>query len=556
MRYQTPDVPDYLVTTDVIGPSISAAVMRLLSKGGLLSCPACRRRDGARLRRMLTTPPDLARSALDAAPDAMIIIDTSGSIRFVNRQVAALFGYAHDDLIGQPIELLMPGRYHSRHFGHRQHYVQNVRVRPMGAGLELFGRRRDGSEFPVEVSLSPIDDTDRTLFGAAIRDVTDRKRIEAELIIARESADRANQGKSRFLATASHDLRQPLQALALLNGTLRRVVTDELALEALTQQDQAIGAMSRLLNALLDISKLESGAIQPELADFPVAALLREVHAEFAGIAASKGLQLQIEPCEQVVHSDRALLGQILRNLVSNAVKYTRAGTVSVRALPANASVRVEVIDTGLGIAADEMPLIFDEFYQVGVATNSSREGYGLGLSIVQRLVNLLGLKLEVQSTAGSGSTFALLLPAGARAQARAAPRSTPAPDRTQSLGSVRILLVEDDAVVREATRMLLEVEGYDVTAVETLQQAVGHARAGHGVDLLVSDYHLANGETGVDVVAALRAELGPQLKSVLSTGDTSSAVQELVRDPQLRLASKPIQADELLSLLKALLTA
>ena len=234
---------------------------------------------------MLSTLPDLARYALDAAPDAMIIIDVSGSIRFANRQVSALFGYAHDEIIGQRIEMLMPERFRSRHIGHRERYIDSVRVRPMGVGLDLFGQRRDGSEFPVEISLSPIDDGERLLVAAAIRDVTDRKRAEAEVIIAREaaeaareiadqareSADRANQGKSRFLATASHDLRQPLQTLALLNGTLRRVVTDPDAAEALAQQEQAIGAMSRLLNALLDISKLESGAIKPEPADFTVA---------------------------------------------------------------------------------------------------------------------------------------------------------------------------------------------------------------------------------------------------------------------------------------------
>ena len=173
----------------------------------------------------------------------MIIIDAGGIICFVNRQASALFGYEHDEIVGQSIEMLMPPRFRARHIGHRENYVDNVRVRPMGRGLQLFGQRHDGTEFPVEISLSPIEDVERILIAAAIRDVTDRKRIEAELIVAREAAeaaleladqereladqarelaDRANQGKSRFLATASHDLRQPLQTLELLNGTLRR----------------------------------------------------------------------------------------------------------------------------------------------------------------------------------------------------------------------------------------------------------------------------------------------------------------------------------------------
>jgi PAS domain S-box-containing protein len=169
---------------------------------------------------MRTVPPDLARSALDAAPDAMIIIDASGIIRFTNRQVSAVFGYEHEEIIGLCIEVLLPERFRARHIVHREYYVGSVRTRPMGAGLALFGRRRNGSEFPVEISLSPIEDKDRTLIAAAIRDVTERKLIEAELILAREaaeaareladeardSADRANQGKSRFLAGSSRPI--------------------------------------------------------------------------------------------------------------------------------------------------------------------------------------------------------------------------------------------------------------------------------------------------------------------------------------------------------------
>ena len=528
---------------------------------------------------MRTAPPDLARSALDAAPDAMIIIDGSGAIRFVNRQVSSIFGYAHDELVGRPVELLIPERFHARHVGHREHYRNSGRMRPMGAGLELFGRRRDGTEFPVEISLSPIEHGQAILVAAAIRDVTDRKRVEAELIRARESADqardgadrarelaiqareaadRANQGKSRFLATASHDLRQPLQTLELLNGSLRRLPTSDAVAQAVAQQGIAIGAMSRLLNALLDISKLESGAIRPEPSDFAVLAVFEELRREFATSAAEKGLRFQVSAGQEFAHSDQSLIEQILRNLISNAIKYTQRGLVSVRcAVTTHSMLSLEVLDTGIGIPPGQIPYIYDEFYQVGVPTNSTRDGYGLGLSIVQRIVKLLNLKLEVRSELGKGSVFSLAVPASSTAhvsQSRAA-----VPERhvsQQPVGAPRVLLVEDDRSVRDATRLLLTVEGYEVTGVATLGEALEHAAHKNAIDLLVTDYHLANGETGTAVISALRESLGTHLKAVLITGDTSTAVKELPRDPFMRIASKPVQADELLTLMRALLAA
>jgi PAS domain S-box-containing protein len=517
---------------------------------------------------MRSTPPELARSALDAAPDAIIIIDASGSILFVNRQVSALFGYEHDEIIGLKIEHLLPERFRKRHVGHRNQYVSSVRVRPMGAGLDLYARRKDGTEFPVEISLSPIVDGEDTLVAAAIRDSTDRNRTKADLIVARESAeharavadkarevaDRANQGKSRFLATASHDLRQPLQTLALLNGTLRRMMTDPDATEALAQQELAIGTMSRLLNALLDISKLESGAVKPEPTDFRVASIFEELRNEFAGLAATKGLELHIEPCMDCVYSDPSLVEQILRNLLSNAIKYTRSGRVLLHCRQEESRVRIEVLDTGIGIPADQIPYIYDEFYQVGVPTNSTRDGYGLGLSIVQRLVKLLDLGFDVRSEVGKGSIFALVLPASAGQVAPSRAERQELPSREPPVSKPHVLLVEDDQGVRNATRMLLKVDGYRVTAVSSLGEALRTARDDAHIDLLVTDYHLGNGETGTQVIAALRDALGVPIKAVLITGDTSTAVRELPLDTRLRMASKPIKAEELLLLLRALL--
>jgi PAS domain S-box-containing protein len=498
--------------------------------------------------------PELLAKVLESAPDTVLIINSSGRIGFASRQILSLLGYTPEELIGQPIENLLPERFRKVHLGHRRNYQQSARVRPMGVDLDLYALRKDGEELPVEISLSPIQDDDQLLIAAALRDVSERKRVQTELKQAREEADRANLAKSRFLATASHDLRQPLQSLSLLNGALKRMATDAAIAEAVAQQGQAIDAMARLLNALLDISKLESGAIRPDPTDFTVAQLFDELRAEFAGVAAGKGLELRIAPGSLCVHSDPSLVGQIMRNLVSNAIKYTRSGWVELRAAaPSARAISVEVADSGIGIPPDQLPYIYDEFYQVGVASNTTREGYGLGLSIVSRIVALLGLKLSVRSQVGQGSVFALELPAGV-AGAASEPGGDSAPPRAPATTAHRILLVEDDVGVRNATSMLLRVEGYKVVPAGSLTEAEKKLRETAPIDLLITDYHLADGRTGLDVIAAAREIVGEHMKAIMVTGDTSSTVRDLTQDPRIRLASKPVQADQLLDSVRELL--
>ena len=497
----------------------------------------------------------LLASVLESAPDAIVIVDAAGGILFANRRVTTLCGYLPEEILGQGIECLLPERYRQIHLGQRRDYVRHAQPRPMGVGLELYALHKDGTELPVEISLSPIRDGERLLVAAALRDVTDRRRIQTELTQAREAAERANLAKSRFLATASHDLRQPLQTLSLLNGTLRRVVRDPIAGEAVAQQGQAIDAMSRLTNALLDISKLESGAIRPDPADFAVAALFEEMRKEFASLAASKGLELRIEAAAPSAHSDPSLIGQILRNLISNAIKYTHQGWVRLRAAPSPGGVRLEVADTGIGIPTEHLPYIYDEFYQVGVASNTSRGGYGLGLSIVHRLVKLLDLKLEVQSEVGQGSTFILEMPAGAPDAERGIATAAVV-DRVEARRpSARILLVDDHEGVRNATAMLLRVEGFEVLCAASLAETNEALRENPRIDLVIADYHLKNDETGIEVIAAARAFAGEHLGAVLVSGDTSSTLRDVKPTDRMRIASKPIRADELLSIITELLS-
>lgn len=500
---------------------------------------------------MLAT--EILPDVLDSAPDALLVVDRTGTIVFANRQVSALFGYTREELVGSSIEQLLPERFRRGHLTHRQRYFDLARVRPMGIGLDLSARRRDNSEFPVEISLSPVGSGEQQLVAAAIRDVSDRQRVQAELRHAREIADAANQAKSRFLATASHDLRQPLQTLALLSGAMRRSTLEPALTEALQQQEQAIDAMARLLNALLDISKLESGAIKPEVSDFTVAAIFAEMRLEFAHLAAQKGLELRVEGCDDCVQSDPSLISQVLRNLISNAIKYTREGWVMLRCLHRPQQVCVQVLDTGVGIPTADLPHIFEEFYQVGVATNTSRDGYGLGLSIVRRIVDLLGVSLEVTSQPGKGSSFSVTLPAGVPASARAHHSTPIVTDATSKRASRTVLLVEDDPAVRNATQMLLKVAGYRTLVASSREEALERARAEPEIAIMVADYHLRDGQTGLQAIGAVREALGRPVGAVLVTGDTSSAVKSVEKDRLLRVASKPINADELLVLMEEL---
>lgn len=499
---------------------------------------------------------DLMCNAFDSAPYAMVIIDAGDTILFANDRVSSLFGYEVNEITGQPVEILLAQRHRDLDIMHSRNHAENVPIRPMGIDLDLFAVRKDGTEFPIEISLSAMGGKGALLAAAAIRDVTDRRAIELQLVDAREAADRANQTKSRFLATASHDLRQPLQTLALLNGALRRMVKDPEPAKALVQQEHAIGAMSRLLNALLDISKLESGAIKPEVSDFTVAEIFAELRNEFATLAEEKGLQLNVEPCADCVQSDPSLVEQVLRNLMSNAIKYTRHGFVQLRCLHDQAFVRLEVLDTGIGIPDAALTRIYDEFYQVGVPTNTAREGYGLGLNIVHRIVDLLGHKLEIRSELGKGSTFSLQLPRGRQAYAdnRRSQRSAISAGRPTALP--HILLVEDDPGVRTATCLLLALEGYRVSMAGSIAEALRQAAEHPDIELLVTDYHLTNQETGAQVISAMRGQLAADLRTILMTGDTSSAVRNLQHDERLRITNKPIDADELLTIVRDLLIA
>jgi protein-histidine pros-kinase len=296
------------------------------------------------------------RTILESAPDAMIIIDDHGKIAVVNGQAESMFGYTREQMLGQAIEILLPERLREQHVENRAAFSEDPRLRPMGAGLDLVARRKDNTEFPVEISLSPVQSAGRKFVSSVIRDVTRRKQMQDEIIAARQEAERANKANSAFLAAASHDLRQPVQALSLLNGALRRTVKDEKALQMIDSQAHSLTAMTNLLNSLLDISRLDAGAVTPELEDFPIKRLIDRLSDEFARQAQHHGLDFASESCPAVVNSDPNLLAEIIQNFVSNAIRYTDKGSVNLGCQLRDGHCVISIADTGIGIAADQLP--------------------------------------------------------------------------------------------------------------------------------------------------------------------------------------------------------
>lgn len=361
----------------------------------------------------------------------------------------------------------------------------------------------------------------------------------------------ANMAKSRFLAVASHDLRQPLHALNLFAAQLGST-TDRTERERLTRNiASSIDSMNRLFNELLDISRLDAGALTPRMTAFPVDDVLSRIETTFAAAAHEKGLHFRVVKSSAWVETDPILLDRILLNLVSNAVHYTSVGGVVVGCRRVRGRLRVDVFDTGAGIAQDQQRNIFGEFYRIQPEGQEVGEGLGLGLAIVDRLCTLLDHPLALTSTQGRGSRFSISLPI-APAGAPALRREPPALAADALRGRL-IVVIDDDASVRESTMGLLTGWGCRVVIAESSAEAIGRI-GGAAPDLIISDLHLPGGRTGVEAIADLRREFGSAVPAFLITGDISVGQTGKI-DPQgCPLLHKPVGPMALRAMITAML--
>jgi PAS domain S-box len=366
------------------------------------------------------------RNLLESVPDAIVIVNDSGRIVLFNSQAERLFGRSRDQVLGSSIETLLPTRYRHVHIGHRTRYHATPQMRSMGAGLELYGLRGDGNEgeeFPVEISLSPLDTEEGRFVMSAIRDITERKRFERELQEKNAALLVANQAKDRFLATMSHELRTPLNAIIGFTGILLMRLSGELT----SEQERQLGIVKSsaehllsLINDLLDVARIQAGMVQLSPEPVDVGALLREVHASLMPLAQAKSLAFELDMPEgaPVLQVDRRALRQILINLSNNAIKFTEHGAVRLELRHEGRDTLVRVRDTGVGISEADQKKLFGAFTQVGDPRRRP-EGTGMGLHLSARLAELLGARIEVESHVGEGSCFTLRF--GAQAGAVAA---------------------------------------------------------------------------------------------------------------------------------------
>jgi len=497
---------------------------------------------------------EFLRVVAHGVPALIGYVDAARVFRFHNARLEEWYGLPASEVTGRTVREVVGEPLHSRL---KPHLDAVLAGRPFAIEERVaLGR---GPERILALQGMPHRNGRGEVVGCFLlaSDATERRRIETDLKEARDRAETANRSKSRFFAAASHDLRQPLHALGLFLDLLAAGALVPAQRELLERARHSFQGTEELLNQLLDISRLEAGTVEPNVAAIDLVQMCERLDSEIRLEAEAKGLSLRFHPLPEAVASDFVLLERILRNLLLNAVRYTEGGGVLLACRRRGDCVRLEVWDTGAGIPPEQVERIFEEFYQVGNAERDARRGLGLGLAIVSRLARLLGHDIEVRSIPGKGSRFAITVPlAGLDADAGApVPAVATVADADAALMGLRVAIVDDNPHALEALRHFLLALGIEPVAAESGEGLMTALAAGGGPPAAVlADLRLAGGVDGTEVIAEVRRRYGDSVPGVLLTGDTAPERVRQAVDSGYVLLHKPVRPATLIEVLHAVL--
>jgi PAS domain S-box-containing protein len=440
----------------------------------------------------------------------------------------------------------------------RAHVTASVRgISPSKPSYSVTFRYRRGDS-DSEVWLEQVATAQFNSDGSPVRirglttDITERKRFEEEISRAQKRAEGADRAKSIFLAAASHDLRQPLQTLRFLQGALEQRHAGGEWRDIVGGIGHSIDTMSGMLSSLLDINRLETGNLRPSKSDFVVNDIFASVATDVLRPLEEKGLQWRVVPSHVLVHSDKRMLEEMVRNLLSNAIRFTDRGKILLGCRRAVGHIRIEVWDTGIGIPGDQLPHIFEEYY-----CDAERGGYGLGLAIVKRLGEILDHRVAVRSTPGKGTGFSIEVPRSAADAGAAEPILTSRSDGDSFDGESfhgTVLVIEDEMSLRSALTRMLTLRGISVIAVATGSDALNLIHQKRLCpDLVLCDYNLPGSMNGVESIQSLRTALSSDLPAIVMTGDTRARTMEAIASHGVATLVKPFLGDELLQLINRL---
>ena len=470
---------------------------------------------------------------LNAIPDLIFTSNRDGEFLDVKASEQSFLDAAPDRLLGRVLHDVLPKSTADLFLNCFAEALESKTVQDLNYSLLL-----EGQEKHFEARIAP---STRDSVITIVRDITERSKIAGDLVAAKLNAEKANNSKSRFLAAASHDLRQPLAALDLYVGVLQHQVSAEQH-DLICKIRSCCDSLTELLTDLLDISKLEAGVVVPVQSDFSVDEFLEAIVSVHSAEASLKGLSLRWRPTNAYVHSDRKLLTRILNNLISNAIRYTSEGGVLIAFRRHEGKSWLEVWDTGIGIPKDKVDFVFDEFTQIG--SIGAAKGSGLGLAIVAKTAGVLGLGIRVRTRLGRGSMFAIELRKGRKPEAQVEVV------REVKSRHLRIALVDDDSNVLAAIVLALEFVGHQVISA-TNEEGLMERLGAQAPDIVISDYRLGTKKTGFDVIKAVRAAFGANLPALIITGDTDPELIRSMARHGIGIQYKPIKFDALLTLVR-----